>query len=221
VRCPHVSREAPELDRQIAALRQQVDMDDTLKSLPELVARTAEGLRRIRQIVGDLRLFARLDEGEVNEADLNAGIRSTVTIIQGHAKNKDVGLELDLAPLPRVTCHAARVNQVVMNLLSNAIDACDQGGKVTVRTSADNGQVRIDVIDNGQGISPAIRGRIFDPFFTTKPIGKGTGLGLSISYAIVHDHGGTIEVDSNVGQGATFTVNLPVKPLSRTKAQAS
>jgi PAS domain S-box-containing protein len=218
---PTIAREAPDLDRQIVLLRRHIDMDDTLKSLPDLVCRTAEGLKRIRQIVGDLRVFARLDEGEVNEADLNAGIKSTVTIIQGHARNKDVGLDLQLAPLPPVTCHAARVNQVVMNLLSNAIDACDRGGKVTVRTAAENGQVRIDVIDNGQGISPAIRGRIFDPFFTTKPIGKGTGLGLSISYAIVHDHGGTIEVASTPGKGSRFTVNFPVKPLVRSSVQTS
>jgi PAS domain S-box-containing protein len=210
---PTIAREAPDLDRQIVSLRRHVEMDDTLKCLPELMARTAEGLKRIRQIVGDLRLFARLDEGEVNEADLNAGIRSTVTIIQGHAKNKDVSLDLQLAPLPAVTCHAARVNQVVMNLLSNAIDACERGGKITVRSGTENGQVKLDVIDNGQGISPAIRGRIFDPFFTTKPIGKGTGLGLSISYAIVQDHGGTIDVDSTPGKGSRFTVKLPVRPL--------
>ena len=101
-----------------------------------------------------------------------------------------------------------------MNLLSNAIDACAQGGTVTVRTAAEDGQVQIDVIDNGHGINPEIRDRIFDPFFTTKPIGKGTGLGLSISYGIVQDHGGTIDVDSTPGSGARFTVRLPVRPAA-------
>ena len=110
----------------IASLRRDLEMDETLTSLPDLLGRTAEGLKRIRRIVGDLRLFARLDEGEVHEADLNAGIQTTATIIQGHARTNDVELKLDLAPLPRVTCHAARINQVVMNLLSNAIDACAQ-----------------------------------------------------------------------------------------------
>jgi signal transduction histidine kinase len=99
-----------------------------------------------------------------------------------------------------------------MNLLSNAIDACDHGGIVTVRSGAEDGHVRIDVIDNGHGISPNIRDRIFDPFFTTKPIGKGTGLGLSISYGIVQDHGGSIEVQSTPGQGSRFTVRLPLRP---------
>ncbi len=205
-----VGRDAERPDDPIASFRRSVEIDETLTALPDLLGRTADGLKRIRQIVGDLRLFARLDEGENNEADLNAGIRSTATIIQGHARNKDVSLELDLDPLPRITCRAARVNQVVMNLLSNAIDACTLGGKVTVRTSTEDGQVRIDVTDNGHGINPIIRERIFDPFFTTKPIGKGTGLGLSISYGIVQDHGGTIEVDSTPGGGSRFTVRLPV-----------
>ena len=207
-----VSREAPEVAGRIASLRRDLEMEHTLASLPVLLGRTAEGLKRIRRIVGDLRLFARLDEGETHEADLNAGIQSTATIIQGHARTNDVELKLDLAPLPRVTCHAARINQVVMNLLSNAIDACAPGGTVTVKTGALDGQVQIDVIDNGHGINPKIRERIFDPFFTTKPIGKGTGLGLSISYGIVQDHGGTIDVDSTPGSGSRFTVRLPIRP---------
>jgi len=216
---PAVVSPAVHGDDQIATFRARVEIDDTLATLPDLLGRTAEGLKRIRQIVGDLRLFARLDEGEVNEADLNVGIQSTATIIQGHARNKDVSLALDLDPLPRVTCRAARVNQVVMNLLSNAIDACVPGGKITVRTAAEDGHVRIDVIDNGHGINPLIRERIFDPFFTTKPIGKGTGLGLSISYGIVQDHGGSIEVDSTPGSGSRFTVRLPVQPQGAPKAE--
>jgi signal transduction histidine kinase len=184
-------------------------------TLPDLLKRTAEGLKRIRQIVNDLRLFARLDEGEVNEADLNAGITSTATITKGHARSKDVTLKLELEPLPRVTCNAARINQVVMNLLSNAIDACGRGGTVTLRTGQEDDRARIDVIDDGHGINPAIRERIFDPFFTTKPIGKGTGLGLSISYGIIQDHGGSIEVDSTPGQGSRFTVRIPVHPSCR------
>jgi PAS domain S-box-containing protein len=215
-----VAREAPELERQICALRDRVEMPETLASLPGLLARTAEGLKRISQIVNDLRLFARLDEGEVNEADLDAGIRSTATIIQGHAKDKEVSLQLELEPLPRVTCNAARVNQVVMNLLSNAIDACPPGGTVTVRTGLEDHHARIDVIDDGHGISPAIRDRIFDPFFTTKPIGKGTGLGLSISYGIVQDHGGTIEVDSTPGHGSRFTVRLPFQQAGKRKKES-
>ncbi|MDR3632547.1 MAG: CHASE3 domain-containing protein [Isosphaeraceae bacterium] len=213
---PLIAREQPDLARRLAALREAADLDYSLANLRGLLDRTREGLRRIQQIVSDLRAFARLDEGEVNEADINAGIESTVSIILGHARKKQVEVKLELGPLPPVTCHAAKINQVVMNLVSNAIDACSTGGRVSVRTRADNGAVRIEVEDDGTGIDASVRDRIFDPFFTTKPIGQGTGLGLSISYAIVHDHGGSIEVRSDPGRGACFVVRLPKRPVRTT-----
>jgi anti-sigma regulatory factor (Ser/Thr protein kinase) len=190
-------------------------MDYTLENFDGLMHRTREGLRRIQQIVKDLRVFARLDESELNVVDLNEGIESTANIILGYAKKNRVQLVTELGPLPAVTCFAAKINQVVMNLLSNAIDACDEGGTVTIRTGAEPGGVRIEVADTGGGIPPEVRERIFDPFFTTKPIGVGTGLGLSISYGIVQDHGGKIEVESEPGQGSCFTVHLPLEPDPR------
>jgi signal transduction histidine kinase len=128
-----------------------------------------------------------------------------------------VALELELQPLPPVACYPAKLNQVVMNLVTNAIDACKESdGKVIVRTSKNGSDaVRIEVADNGSGIPPHVRARIFDPFFTTKDIGKGTGLGLSISYGIVQDHGGRIEVDSELGKGTTFAVTLPVRATAK------
>ncbi len=144
--------------------------------------------------------------------DLNRGIESTVNIIRGRAKRKGVEVEIDLQPLPPITCSGAKLNQVVMNLLANAIDACGELGKVTVRTRALDGAVEIVVSDDGHGVDASIRDRIFDPFFTTKPPGEGTGLGLSISYGIVREHGGTIEVDSRPGEGSRFTVRLPLPP---------
>ena len=206
-----IGRERPELLEKIDAFRERVDMPYTLENIKGLIERSRDGLNRIQQIVGHLRLFARLDEGQVNEADINGGIESTATIIRNLARKKEVHLELDLGPLPRVTCYAARINQVVMNLLTNAIDACSDGGTVIVRTRAADPGVRIEVSDNGSGIDAKHRDQIFDPFFTTKPVGQGTGLGLSISYGIVQDHGGTIEVDSTVGQGTTFTIHLPLR----------
>ena len=107
-----------------------------------------------------------------------------------------------------------------MNLLSNAIDATPAGGMVTVRTGAKDGRVKIEVIDTGVGIPDEMREKLFDPFFTTKPIGQGTGLGLSISYGIVHDHGGTIEVDSTPGAGTAFTITLPLCGPVQPKADA-
>jgi PAS domain S-box-containing protein len=211
----------PAAAAEIRALRDRIDLDYVQENLPGLLTRTREGLKRIQRIVSDLRVFARLDESELNEVDLNAGIDSTITIIVGNAKKKDVTIERDLAPLPPVRCFGAKINQVIMNLLSNAIDACPRGGKVTVRSrpgpgpGLDGEGVRIEVSDTGPGIPPEIRDRIFDPFFTTKPVGQGTGLGLSISYGIVQDHGGTIEMTSEMGRGTTFTVHLPLRPRAR------
>ncbi len=211
----------PEVLARVRELWDRVDLDYTLHNLPGLLSRTREGLNRIQQIVKDLRVFARLDESDLNEVDLNAGMGSTINIVLGHAKKKQVTIEQALNPLPLVTCYPAKINQVIMNLLSNAIDASHEAGVVTIRTNVESGGVLIEVEDRGTGIEPAVRERIFDPFFTTKPVGVGTGLGLSISYGIVQDHGGTIEVDSTPGQGTTFRVHLPLKPLTRPRASAA
>jgi signal transduction histidine kinase len=191
-------------------LAERVDVTYTIENLPDLLSRSRDGLRRIQQIVKDLRDFARLDESAVQEADLNAGVESTLNIINGHAKKKRVVIERRLGDLPPVRCHPAKVNQVVMNLSTNAIDASAEGGRVVVTTRSDDGCAVIEVSDEGAGIEESIRQRIFDPFFTTKPPGQGTGLGLSISYGIVRDHGGRIDVWSEKGMGSRFTVRLPL-----------
>jgi two-component system, NtrC family, sensor kinase len=206
-----ITRENPGLSTQIQEFRDRVDMGYTLANIQGLLTRSRDGLKRIQQIVSHLRLFAHLDEGDINEADLNDGIESTSAIIEGNARRKHVRLIRELSPLPMVTCHAARINQVVLNLLTNAIDATPEGGTVTVRSGPEEQGVRIEVVDTGCGIDPKVKDRIFDPFFTTKPIGAGTGLGLSISYGIVKDHGGTIDVESAPGAGARFVVHLPWK----------
>ncbi|MDR3635955.1 MAG: ATP-binding protein [Isosphaeraceae bacterium] len=209
-----IARERPELAARIAELCDRVDMDYTLKNIEGLLLRSRDGLKRIQEIVAHLRAFVHLDEGEVNEADLNSGVESTAAIILGHARRKHITLEMDLQPLPPVTCSAAKINQVIMNLFTNAIDACSEGGVVTVRTRPEEQGVRIEVCDNGCGMSQAVRERIFEPFYTTKPVGAGTGLGLSISYGIIQDHGGSIEVESTPGRGTCFIVHVP---LRRTK----
>jgi len=207
----------PELVEKIQELCQRIDLDDSLSNLPPLIERTREGLSRIERILKDLRLFAGVDEGEWSEVDLNPGIESSINIIKGYARKKGVRIVMDLGALPTIRCRAARIHQVIVNLLTNAIDACAaETGVVTVHTQTEPEAmgVRIDIQDNGCGIAEENRARIFDPFFTTKPVGQGTGLGLSIIYGIVQDHGGRIEVQSTPGQGSCFSVVLPgVKAL--------
>lgn len=207
---------APAALEKIQALAERIDLSYVLENLKETLSRSREGLKRIQQIVRDLREFSRQESaGDLHvESDLNSGIRSTVNIVHGRAKAQRVEVELDLEPLPPVYCHPSRVNQVVMNLLTNAIDACGnpdkQGGVVTVRSRQTADGVMLQVADTGDGIPPALLQKIFDPFFTTKAQGKGTGLGLSISYGIVADHGGRIEVQSSPGNGACFSIYLPL-----------
>ena len=203
----------PDLARRIHELADQIDLPYLRDNLEGMLTRSYQGLKRIQQIVLDLRHFAHLDQGVcAEETDLNANITSTLNLIRGWTEIQRVALELDLATLPPVTCSPVKINQVILNLCVNAIDACSEGGKVIVRTRPAAGGVVIQFVDTGHGIDPAIQDRIFDPFFTTKPPGKGTGLGLSISHAIVEEHGGTIEVESTPGQGACFTVRIPLQP---------
>ena len=166
------------------------------------MTRSREGLKRIQKIVRDLRDFVRLDDAEYKEVDLNENVTATLTLLRSQALGRDVSLVEDVSPLPRVTCYPAKINQVLLCLVSNGIEACEAGGTVTVssRPGVDLGVVLV-VADNGRGIAAAIRGRIFDPFFTTKPIGQGTGLGLAISHGIIKSHGGTIDVESTPGLG--------------------
>ncbi len=202
-----------ELLARIRDLAEQMDLAYVLEHVPALMTRSREGLRRIQQIVKDLRDFARLDEAELKEADLNESVGPTLSILQSHAAARGVSLIEDLAPLPEIWCYPAKINQVLLNLVANGVDACDPGGTVRVSTRPGAcGGVDLSVADDGRGIEPAVRSRIFDPFFTTKPIGQGTGLGLAISYGIVASHGGTIEVESEPGFGSRFLVRLPARP---------
>ncbi len=206
---PALAALQPELLQRIRARADAMDLPYTLANLDELMVRTISGLKRIQQTVSNLRDFARLDESALKEADLNEGIRSTAALVRGRADEREIRLELDLAPLPPVTCFPAKLNQVVLNLVANAIDACSRGDRITIASRAVGENVEIEIADTGSGIAPEVLDKIFDPFFTTKPQGQGTGLGLSITYGIVKAHGGRIDVESVVGEGTRFVVSLP------------
>jgi two-component system, NtrC family, sensor kinase len=206
---PLLARERPDVAARLSERAEEIDLTYTLENLDGLTSRSREGLRRIQQIVKDLRAFARLDESDLQETDLNANIVSTLNLIQGEARTRQVALVTELGDLPPLICFPARINQVILNLVVNAIDATPAGGSVTVRTKSAATDVFLEVEDTGTGIDPSIRERIFDPFFTTKPQGKGTGLGLSISYGIIQGHGGSIQLDSVLGKGTCFRIQLP------------
>jgi PAS domain S-box-containing protein len=218
-----IAERAPQTMKRISELAEPIDLPYVLSNLPELLSRSRDGLSRIQRIVADLREFARQETvGDTQHGvDLNSGIESTLNILHGRAKRSGVELRTQLGSIPSITCNPGKINQVVMNLVANAIDACGTSGAVTVSTAAGNGGVEMRVADNGCGIPQEILEKIFDPFFTTKPQGQGTGLGLSISHGIVREHGGKIAVQSEPGKGTCFIVTLPLAPPPpKTKEQA-
>jgi len=179
---------------------------------------------RVGRIVSDLLSFSRRSKPQSVEADLNAIVTTTVSLVAHKLELARVAIELDLArPLPSVRCDASQIQQVVMNLVLNGAEAIKGGGKVTVRTRpAEKAPgVVLEVSDTGAGISAELLGKIFDPFFTTKEEGKGVGLGLAVVYGIVNAHGGEVEVASLVGDGSTFRVRLPLQPPEATAATPS
>jgi signal transduction histidine kinase len=194
-------------------VRLQQSGEDTSRAreaIAKLLTRSREGTDRVKQIVADLRTFSRMDQAELQEADLNEEIERTITLVEPRCKC-GIEVERDLGPLPRVRCHAGQLNQVFMNLLVNACDAIGEKGTIRVKTRADGDRVRLEFHDDGPGVPPEIRDRVFEPFFTTKPVGQGTGLGLSLSHGIIERHGGRIWVESEVGAGSRFVIELPVE----------
>lgn len=202
----------PKPNPEIQDLIERIDLEFIAEDLPKSLTSMKVGAERIRQLVVSLRNFSRLDEAELKAVDLHEGIDSTLVILNNRFKEK-IQLHKRYGNLPLVECHPAQLNQVFMNILSNAIDALlntDQPNKqITIQTEAlSPDEVMIKIRDNGQGIPAEIKQKIFDPFFTTKPVGKGTGLGLSISYQIIENHGGQICCNSVLGEGTEFTIVL-------------
>jgi signal transduction histidine kinase len=205
-----------DLAAQFATASQALNEAHSGGAFPDVDALVKDGLYGIGQIaelVTNLKNFARLDRSKVAEFDLNEGVTSALTIAKNQLKHRKVNKLL--GAIPKVPCAPSQMNQVFLNLLTNAAQATsEEGGVITVRTfQPDPGRVAIEITDNGHGIPEDVLPKIFDPFFTTKEVGKGTGLGLSITYKIVESHGGRIDVTSKVGTGTKFTVTLPVKPV--------
>jgi predicted ATPase/signal transduction histidine kinase len=221
-------QEYPHPSNKIQAMKEDIDLDFLIVDLQKILTSMRSGADRICNIVVSLRNFSRLDEAQMKSVDIHQGIDSTLLILQHRLQPRiDLpGIEIikEYSELPLVECYAGQLNQAVMNIISNAIDALiqrdeerspaaikAQPSQIRIQTQVKNQQfVRIMIKDNGPGVKEEERARLFDPFFTTKPIGQGTGLGLAISYQIVvEQHGGQIECISSPGKGAEFVIDIP------------
>ncbi|MEW6669000.1 MAG: PAS domain S-box protein [Thermodesulfobacteriota bacterium] len=186
-----------------------MDLPYILEDTPHLLEESREGTDRIRKIVQDLKDFAHPGKQELVYADINRNLDSTLNIVWNELKYK-ARVVKDYGVLPEVRCFPQQLNQVFMNLLVNAGQAIEKDGVITISTRAENGHVEVRISDTGIGIPAENLTRIFEPFFTTKEVGKGTGLGLNVAYNIIKKHRGSIELDSAVGKGTTFTIRVPV-----------
>lgn len=209
----------------LAAAKEEYEFDYIVKDLPKLVASCQDGARRTRDIVLGLRNFSRLEEAKLQEIDIHQSLDTTLNLLQGEIKNR-IEIHRQYEPIPLIHCYASQINQVFMNILSNAVQAIDGSGHIWISTMPLKevkdpknklGKVQVSIQDSGKGMSPETLEKIFDPFFTTKGVGQGTGLGLSISYGIVQNHGGEIQVRSEVGVGTEFIIVVPVYPPVREK----
>ena len=220
---PSIEREA--LRTRMTEAEQDAGLDYIQENAPAAFVRALDGISRISTIVGAMKEFAHPDRREKSPADLNRALQATLTIARNEYKYV-ADVETELGQLPPVLCHLGDLNQVFLNLLVNAAHAIadveeksGKRGRILVRTAHEGDKVRIDIADTGCGIPEKIRGRVFDPFFTTKEVGRGSGQGLAIARSVVVDkHGGSLTFESEVGQGTTFIIRLPVDGSSAAPA---
>jgi two-component system NtrC family sensor kinase len=202
---------------QISRVKAEIDLNYIKTDLPKLISSCEDGARRVRDIVLGLRNFSRLDESKLKEIDFNEELDNTLNLLAGEIKNR-IQIHKYYGDLPKVNCFATQINQVFMNILSNAVQAIEGNGNLWITTKKtgstvgkDKEMVVVSIQDSGKGIAPNVVDKIFDPFFSTKGVGQGTGLGLSISYGIIQSHGGDILVKSQVGIGTEFIISVPLK----------
>lgn len=205
----------PEKKKQIEDLKEENDFDYLKTEIAHLLKGIHEGASRTAEIVKGLRIFSRVDEDDLKLADVTAGIDSTLVVINNLLTNK-IKIIKEFEDLPMIECYPGKLNQVFLNILSNAVHAINKKfgdkpeGIITIKTYHNNDYVFIKIDDNGTGMDETVRRKIFDPFFTTKEVGEGTGLGMSIAYNTVHKHKGEIHVSSVPGEGTEFIIQLPI-----------
>lgn len=206
----------------LEAEKSKADYSYIVEDLPRLIASCEDGARRTRDIVIGLRNFSRLEEAKIKRVSLKEGIENTLKLLSGETKNR-IQVHTHFEVVPDVLCYASQLNQVFMNILTNAAQAIEGEGEIWIHLhpSADGRKAVVSIRDSGKGIARDGLDKIFDPFYTTKSVGQGTGLGLSISYGIVKNHGGDIQVRSEIGKGTEFIVTVPVDGPPGAAAEAA
>ncbi|MEO6916616.1 MAG: ATP-binding protein, partial [Chitinophagaceae bacterium] len=204
-----------EKTREIEDYKEEMDFDYLKTEIGHLLKGINEGAFRTAEIVKGLRIFSRVDENDLKFADINEGLDSTIVLINNMLTNK-IQLVKEYAKMPMIECYPGKLNQVFLNIISNAIHAINKAhkehmkGVLKVKTCFDAENIYVHIIDNGTGMDETTRKKIFEPFFTTKEVGEGTGLGMSIAYNIIKKHNGAIHVNSVPGQGTEFVLDLPI-----------
>lgn len=202
-----IKDEVSEFVQQIKDIKNKISFDYLKEDLPKLIKETAEGTQRVVRIIRDLKSFARRDEIEFNETDINEVMESALNIVWNEVKyNADVVKEY--GKIPKVLCHAQQMTQALINIIVNAAQAIEKRGTITLKTYLKEDKVFIEISDTGSGMSEEVVKMVFEPFFTTKKVGEGTGLGLAIVYGIIQKHKGNIEIRSKVGEGTVVTIGL-------------
>lgn len=226
----------PETPAEIQEYIEEVELDFIKQDFPQLLHGMRTGVRRIGEIVRSLRNFSRLDEAEKKIVDIHKGLESTLAILRHRLKGKNISTPIEIVKnygrIDKIECHPGLLNQVFMNILSNAVDALETyveeqkqakkpsiAPKISITTEDINARITIRIRDNGPGIPESMTQRIFEPFFTTKPVGKGTGLGLSISYSVVtKKHGGRLYCISQPAAGTEFVIEIPKQTNTKLEA---
>ncbi len=197
------------LRRALTKVRDTLAGDSRLSDASELLTDSADGLTQIANLVRNLKGFARVDRDGMDLFDLNESVESAL-MIAAHQLRDRIEVKRDLGVIPKIRGVASQVNQVLLNLITNASQAMGDEGTLLVASRRSGDMVEVEITDTGAGIPDDVLPRIFDPFFTTKPVGEGTGLGLSIVHKIVQTHGGSIKVRTAPKKGSTFTVSFPL-----------
>lgn len=199
-----------DLKTKVQSLKKDIDLDFLRADIKDLIKSCIEGTERTKNIVLDLKNFSRMEEMVLTQFDIPKEIDTTLNILNNKYKNRITVIKNYAPDVPKIEAYGGQLNQVFMNILDNAQDAIKETGTLTINIDKVEEKVKIEFIDTGAGIPKENLKKVFDPFFTTKPVGKGTGLGMSISYRVIHDHKGTINVESEVGKGTKFTIILPI-----------